>query len=92
LEQQMKAGIRELKRELSAYLRRVKAGESITITERGVPVGRIVPIGQPVAARIKILQEAGLVLWDGGKLAPLEPVAKAQGGQTVAELLVEDRA
>jgi prevent-host-death family protein len=91
MEQQMEAGIRELKRELSAYLRRVKAGETITITERGVPVGRIVPIGQPLEARIKVLQKAGLVLWDGGKLAPLEPVASAKGGQTVAELLVEDR-
>ena len=40
---QTMAGIRELKNHLSAYLRRVKAGETITITDRGTPIGQIVP-------------------------------------------------
>lgn len=87
----MEAGIRELKRDLSAYMRRVKAGETITITERGAAVGRIVPISQPIEARLEALQKAGLIMWDGRKLPPLDPVALAEGEQTVADLLIEDR-
>lgn len=36
-------GGRELKMRLSEYLRRVKTGATIVITEFGQPVGRIVP-------------------------------------------------
>lgn len=38
------ASISETKAKLSALLDRVKAGEDVTITDRGVPVARIVPI------------------------------------------------
>jgi prevent-host-death family protein len=35
-------GIRELRDHLSRYLERVKAGETLTITEHGMPIARIV--------------------------------------------------
>jgi prevent-host-death family protein len=38
------ASISEAKAKLSALLDRVKAGETVTITDRGVPVARIVPL------------------------------------------------
>jgi antitoxin (DNA-binding transcriptional repressor) of toxin-antitoxin stability system len=38
---QASASVRELKSKLSHYLRLTKAGESVVITERGVPIGRI---------------------------------------------------
>jgi prevent-host-death family protein len=37
-------GIRELKEHASALIRRVAAGETISITDRGRPVARIVPL------------------------------------------------
>jgi prevent-host-death family protein len=37
-------GVRELRQNLSVYLDRVKAGESLTVTERGAEVARIVPM------------------------------------------------
>ena len=37
-------GIRELRQQASAVLRRVTAGESIVVTEHGRPVARIVPL------------------------------------------------
>ena len=88
---QTKAGIKELKARLSAYLRQVKAGETIIITDRGKPIGRIVPMTQPVDTVIESLQQAGLIAWSGKKLSPLAPVAPTQGDRTVAELLLEDR-
>ena len=89
---QTKAGIKELKARLSAYLRQVKAGETIIITDRGKPIGRIVPMTQPVDTVIESLQQAGLIAWSGKKLSPLAPAApRTQGDRTVAELLLEDR-
>jgi prevent-host-death family protein len=41
-------GVRELRQHASRYLRRVAAGESIEVTDRGRPVARLVPIsGDP---------------------------------------------
>jgi len=58
-------GIRGLKRRLSHYIRRVKAGETVLITERGRPVGRIFPVDAPLQARLAALVQAGLVGWNG---------------------------
>lgn len=38
-------GVRELRQNLSRYLDRVKAGEALTVTERGEVVARLVPSG-----------------------------------------------
>jgi prevent-host-death family protein len=84
--------IRELKARLSTYLRRVEAGETVTITRHGKPVGRIVPVEKTLEARLTALEQAGLLAWNGECLPPLTPVAETQGPVTVAELLVEDRA
>ncbi len=42
-------GVRELRQYASTYLKRVKDGESLTVTERGRPIARLVPIGQGAA-------------------------------------------
>jgi prevent-host-death family protein len=40
-------GVRELRQHASRYLARVRAGETIEVTDRGRPVARLVPIGEP---------------------------------------------
>ena len=88
------AGIRELKNHLSAYLRKVKAGETITITDLGTPIGRIVPGGadeRTLEERLQAMQDAGLAEWSGKKFSPSEPVARNEGDYTVSDLLLEDR-
>lgn len=37
-------GVRELRQNLSVYLDRVKAGEPLTVAERGQPVAMLVPL------------------------------------------------
>ena len=88
---EVRVGIRELKGHLSEYLRRVRAGETVIITDRGQPVGRIVPVAQPLEDRLEAMAQAGLILWNGRKLAPMAPVARPRGERTIADLLVEDR-
>ncbi|MEW6368138.1 MAG: type II toxin-antitoxin system prevent-host-death family antitoxin [Acidobacteriota bacterium] len=84
-------GVRELKTHLSEYLRRVKKGETVTITDHGQSVGRIVPAAMPLEKRLLALQEAGMVAWNGHKLKNRAPSARSRGRRTVSELLVEDR-
>ena len=86
------ATVRELEARLSAYLRRVGAGETVTITRHGRPVGRIVPVEATLERRLAALEQAGLLAWNGEHLPSAAPVAQTEGGVTVAELLVEDRA
>ena len=98
------AGIHELKdhlsaylRKLSAYLRKVKDGETVTITERGAPVGRIVPAEEEetdertLEEKMQALQDAGVLRWSGKKLPPREPVAENKSDRMVSDLLLEDR-
>ena len=88
---QVTVGIRELKAHLSSYVRQVKSGASVVITEHGKPVGRIVPIGPSLETRLQELREAGLAAWSGRALSPIAPVAHTRGDQMVADLLLEDR-
>jgi prevent-host-death family protein len=88
---EMNVGVRDLKGRLSEYLRQVKAGQTIVITEHGRPVGRIVPATQSLDDRLQAMVRAGLIAWSGKKLAPTRPVARARGKRTVADLVVEDR-
>jgi prevent-host-death family protein len=42
---EQRIGVRELRQHASQYLRRVAAGESFTVTDRGEPVAQLVPPG-----------------------------------------------
>lgn len=84
-------GVRELKTRLSEYLRKVRTGETIVITDHGRPVGRIVPADRPLEARLQAMVEAGSLAWSGQRLEPMVPVARLRGEQGVADLLIEER-
>jgi prevent-host-death family protein len=63
------AAVAELKTNLSRYLRRVKAGEEILVTERNIPVARLVPIrATAVEERLRELERQGLLKLGSGKL------------------------
>lgn len=59
------------------------------VTERGIPIGRVVPIGKHLDERLATIQQAGLAEWSGRKLASMAPVAKVatvRGRRSVAQL------
>jgi prevent-host-death family protein len=89
-------GIRNLKNNLSRYIRRVEAGERVLVTDRGRAVAELVPpTGQPGShgqARYEAMVAAGLLrpaLEDGDPLVDL-PLLRLPSG-TAAVLLDEDR-
>lgn len=84
----MNVGVRELKQHLSEYLRQVAGGETLTVTDRGVPVATIAPIAaaDPLARAVD----------EGWVRPPLTTAAlgrgtRAKATRRVLEVLREDR-
>ena len=87
----MRVGARELKSKLSEYLRRVKAGETIIVTERGKTIGQIVPAQPTLEKRLKGLTESGLTEWDGRKYQPKKPAVRNRSRKQLSDLVIENR-
>jgi len=80
--------VRELKQNASAVLRRVEAGESMEVTDRGRPVARLVPI----AARDRIEQlivEGRIIPASGDGHALLAPPLRATPGEPLPSEVLE---
>ena len=83
----MSIGIRELRDTLSRQLDRVREGHTITVTDHGRPIARIVPIeGQSVYERL--VAEGKITPASSPKGHVPEPVVS---GATVSDLIAEQR-
>jgi len=87
----MRVGTRELKAKLSEYLRRVKAGETIIVTERGKTIAQIVPVKPSLEQRLMALVDSGISEWNGKKYRPGKPAAHNRASQQLSDLVIEDR-
>ncbi len=84
-------GIRELKNQLSRYLKRVRAGERLLVTERGLPVAVISPpAATPVDRRVETMLRHGMARWGGGKPRGARRPPRVKG-PSVAQAVIEDR-
>jgi prevent-host-death family protein len=79
-------GIRELRDSLSRHLACVRAGHTITVTDHGRPVARIVPVGETTLERL--IAEGRVTPAQRRKKARPEPV---KVGGTVSDLVSEQR-
>jgi prevent-host-death family protein len=87
----MNAGIREIKNHLSEYLKRVKQGEIVVITERNVPVARLAPIQEEIQPEILALVKERAASWQGGKPYGTAVPPEIPGIASIAALVAEDR-
>lgn len=86
-------GVRELRTHLSAYLRAVARGRTVTIADRGrKPVARLVPIeGSKDWDAIERLAARGTVRRSRGVLR-LRPRVRLRGrGPLASDMVLEDR-
>lgn len=83
-------GVRELKGSLSKYLRRVRQGESILVTDRGEPVARLIPVGYPEGL-VRLAREGRATLPRRWPPEIRLPSVRLKGGKSAAELVIEDR-
>ncbi len=90
------ATITEVKNGLSAIIDRVKAGESIVVTDRGIPVVVIEPVSEHVDLddRLARLERAGIIRRGNGKV-PLEllrtPGPTPKDGVSIVDAVIEER-
>jgi prevent-host-death family protein len=90
----MSVGIREAKARLSQILKFVRKGNEILLTERGRPVGKIVPLSEEVlslAERMKELEEAGIIEPASARRRQILPPPLPVGEELAQRLLSEDR-
>lgn len=84
-----RVGVRELRQNLSVYLRRVQAGERLEVTERGRPVARLEPI--VADERIARLEREGRIVSRGdGDLSTIRPL-RLDLARPLSEILEEMR-
>jgi prevent-host-death family protein len=68
------AKVAELKAKLSSYLSRVKTGEEVLVTERNIPVARLVPIEHEGEEnprkdpKLRAMERKGLIRLGTGRL------------------------
>ena len=87
----LSVGLHDLKARLNEYLRQVKSGHSIVITEHKPAAGGIVPAPKSLDEQIQTMLASGLLDWNGLPLPPVTHRARVRGKKTVADLLIEDR-
>jgi len=85
------AGIKDLKNKLSYYLRKVKKGEKILITDRDQVIATILPVerGEEDSKLLSLVKE-GFAAWRGGKPTGSHRPVKIEG-KTVCQIVLEDR-
>jgi antitoxin (DNA-binding transcriptional repressor) of toxin-antitoxin stability system len=93
-------GVRDLKNRLSEYLRRVRSGESVLVTDRGEVVAELSPPGQlkadpTIPAGLQALAKRGLITLGTAEsdlhLYPALPRGRRERRHSAAELLNEER-
>jgi antitoxin (DNA-binding transcriptional repressor) of toxin-antitoxin stability system len=91
-------GVRELKNRLSEFLRHVRAGENVLVTDRGEVVAELSPPGQgasdgDVPPALAALAKRGLVTLGARTDTALYPPLprRRKPGVTAAQLLDEER-
>jgi prevent-host-death family protein len=67
-DERARVGVRELRQNLSVYLDRVKAGESLEVTEHGHPVAQLVPLARQPMSTLELLVAAGRIVSGTGDL------------------------
>jgi prevent-host-death family protein len=84
-------GIRELKGRLSHYLRRVKTGERLVVTERGKAVAVLSPpVEDALDQQLEGMLRDGAARWDGGKPAGASRPPRITG-PSLADAVIEGR-
>lgn len=82
--------IRELNRHTSRVLARVRAGETVEVTDRGEPIARLVPVVAGDAVLSRLVAEGQATAPTSAGPLPMPPVL-GDPGQDVAAALAEFR-
>lgn len=85
-----RVGVRELRQNLSVYLRRVVDGETLEVTERGRPVALLTPLPEPADPIARLEAEGRIVRRATGRIEDLGPPLRIPGAN-ISRALEEQR-
>lgn len=85
-----RVGIRELRQNLSVYIERVKAGETLEVTDHGQPVANLEPIRSPELSGLALLEAEGAI-WPATRDRRTLPPPPTIPGRPLSEILQEMR-
>ncbi len=88
--QPARVGIRELRQNLSVYIERVKAGESLEVTDHGQPVASLEPIRKQELTGLALMEAEGLITPARTDHRTLQPPPSIPG-RPLSEILQEMR-
>jgi prevent-host-death family protein len=84
-----RVGVRELRRDASAILRRVAAGETVEVTDRGRPVAVLL---RSMPSGLARLEREGLLRRAEGDLLDLRPITPPEGAAAPSTVVSKGRA
>ena len=88
-----RVGVRELRQNLSVYLRRIADGETLEVTERGNPVALLSPLPGALSGPVARLAAQGRLVRPARRIRAGLPIPLPPGeGPSLSELLDEMRA
>ena len=82
-------GARELKARLGMYLRTVRSGQTLIVTDRGEPVAELRPLEEELPRRLARLRAAGKIGGGDGLVRPSKPLRIP--GVSLSDAVLEDR-
>ena len=88
--QPARVGIRELRQNLSVYIERVKAGETLEVTDHGRPVANLEPIREVALTGLARLEAEGHI-WPATRDRRTLPLPPKIPGRALSEILQEMR-
>ena len=90
-----RVGIRELRQNLSVYVRRVKAGETLEVTDQNQPVALLSPLPKkPMSIHDRLIAEGRLIPAKGDLTEFLRdnpPLKPPPGWKPLSESIIEAR-
>jgi len=89
----MRVGTKQLKNQLSRYLRQVRAGETVTVTDRGRVVAElrgVDPMPSSEDASLRDMDTAGLITTGSGRFGAVRPV-RLRRGRSASKAIAVDR-
>ena len=85
-------GVRELRQNLSVYLARIARGETLEVTDRGLPVAILAPLPKPTSVLDRLRREGRVTAARGDLLAlKRPPMAVSRRGSRALDAQREDR-
>jgi len=79
-------GVRELRQNLSKYLRRVATGRTLRVLDRGNPVAVLAPLPEETGGLDRLIQ-AGKAIPAEGDLAAIKPLPRTRSGSSLNDFL-----